>query len=1551
LLSNPRQSGRGHVEARLLVCSSARLLVVAVVALALPVEARASCTANTWSVGTCDQSNCVYTWTQKRRWTTFQCKDGSSSDYLDPTCISGCGDTSIGSELSCAPQDPEISNSGIDNNCDGRIGERTGKKSPGPPDQCEAGAGKDPIMLGSRSVITDPQVDFSTTTVGPIEFSRSYSSADTAYFSGPVAVFGPGWHHNWEMKLACATTCVLINPNEEGEQFNDSGQTAADGSAIWLPSVSQLFHDVLLRGATTSRVFESNGRELDFSTSTGALTAVVDTAGNVTTVEQNPTGSIILRVTDPVGHVLALNGSSGVPASLSWDGTSVATYTFSGGNLTGSIDGNGAPMRSYGYLGTGGRLTYIQDENAQAIVEFSYDSNGWAIGTSDAASTVTINYQPMGYGHRYVDVIESYGNGATNQSTRYLDSHGTVEQVSGTGCSCGPNKTKRFNGALPDCVAEVRGDGGTRVSYTPLDSLGRVTRRVAYNTDPLSACGVLTTPPATMPADSTDESITYGITRTVGGSVTLILDTVTQRTHKGALTGGTVTDAFDYSQAHWANDPSGYTCTPSALPAGSVLCRNIVTGQTKNAAGATITERHATFFSYDTRGRLVKKIGPVNLDNPSPYDVTPTEERTYWADNAGSYRAGRLHEVKAYATPTSAAMTTTMDYSLLGTSSITSPTGGVTTIARDGRGRPTSVTPPAQSATTFFYRNATRAADLQVLPSGATLRTSYDGRGRVYSKERFDSNPEVYPAAIRGWAELVTYDGAGNENHLERQATSSTVLYKDDREYDFQHRMVRRYHPSYTLDRSPTSTTPKTSYSYDGLGFLRTVVDEIGRETDYTPDGLGRITSVLRTDGVHSTTVAAYAYAPGVANALTGVTDGNSHQTTYLVDDFDRVVSITSADTGTTTFVFDPRGNLFHKEDARTTVDYHYDGRDRITSQVAAAKPVTWSVTYGYTYDGTTNGKGKLTSATEAHSYGSNVNDRSWTFVYDAAGRLTSEVRAETSGPTLTTGYLYDADGATSRVDYPSGLQVLSTRSLATGEVISVGSPAATTRFASNVVHLPLGPVSSLTYGNGRTFSASFNLRYEPSGAWTSGPLSLTYSMNDAGDVSQLDDVATRKVFAFDHIDRLTSATTQTLPNGSPGPWLSYTLDNAGNRTAETVEGTSTTYALVSGTDQLASQTTGSSTRSYYSDGSGNVVAMRSGANDACLTHDPLGRLGRIGKHANFSNPVTSCQSPTQSLTSPTAYSYDLQSRRAARTVGSTTTLYAFDSAGRIISEGTKSGTSVTWLRDYIWLDGRPLMQAEKATGKDYAVHLDHIGLPRAVTNSLGTTTVWTATYRPFGDIGETTVTDPVTGKVVATALRLPGQYDDKGLEGLGFGKVYNTWRRWYAPQLERFVEPDPTGIHGVELNPFVYAIANALRWIDPSGLIALRLCSLNLSIDSSIEKKGQTEFDLSFVPDCNQGNLKINISVPCSTKLQGGPGNPLFGQGKRPTTYDEVLLHEQEHIRDMNGFISQWAARHAGDEGPYCNDENCLKKAEQLWQDLSNGWDEAVRRTQEAIQ
>jgi hypothetical protein len=82
-------------------------------------------------------------------------------------------------------------------------------------------------------------------------------------------------------------------------------------------------------------------------------------------------------------------------------------------------------------------------------------------------------------------------------------------------------------------------------------------------------------------------------------------------------------------------------------------------------------ERHATFFSYDDHGRLTRKIGPVNLDNPSPSDVTPVEELSYWPDSETLARRGRLHEVRRYPSPSAPPHVTTYDYDSFGVYRVT----------------------------------------------------------------------------------------------------------------------------------------------------------------------------------------------------------------------------------------------------------------------------------------------------------------------------------------------------------------------------------------------------------------------------------------------------------------------------------------------------------------------------------------------------------------------------------------------------------------------------------------------------------------------------------------------------------------------------------------------------------------------------------------------------------------------------------------------------------------------------------------------------------------
>jgi RHS repeat-associated protein len=97
------------------------------------------------------------------------------------------------------------------------------------------------------------------------------------------------------------------------------------------------------------------------------------------------------------------------------------------------------------------------------------------------------------------------------------------------------------------------------------------------------------------------------------------------------------------------------------------------------------------------------------------------------------------------------------------------------------------------------------------------------------------------------------------------------------------------------------------------------------------------------------------------------------------------------------------------------------------------------------------------------------------------------------------------------------------------------------------------------------------------------------------------------------------------------------------------------------------------------------------------------------------------------------------------------------------------------------------------------------------MTNSAGAT-VWKANYEPFGSA--TVNEDPDgNGIKVTNNLGLPGQYFDAET-----GLYYNM-ARYYDPRIGRYISSDPIGLAG-GLNPYLYARANPLRYIDPSGLI-----------------------------------------------------------------------------------------------------------------------------------
>ncbi len=1375
-------------------------------------------------------------------------------------CAAQCTSFACGANIPTADTcDPykagvaEICGNGIDDNCNGQIDE--GCDVP-PPPACVNKTGSDPIILASQAALTTPFTDFAVEAVSRLSVTRTYNSRDASVIDPAVSpgIFGRGWHHEWEASLSCTATatsvaCTVRRGLAQGLKFKkaESVVVGAETWDVYRPYADQVMHyetrSLLVRKPTVWVLFTPDGREMHFQTGSGCcqagdsrcsdpllggqarLVKVVDPVGNAVMVEYDRPGGVLLRLQDALGHTLELKnaqacGGAELVGELWYDGTRMVTYSYwdATDHLKSATDLDGNVLRSYVYVpNSGGRLQAVQDQVGTNIAEFSYDTSWRAIGVIDAESNASVNYDATG-GIQVTEHFQGPSGATSAASLRPLDHNGNVTSVS-DGCACGPARTLTWTSGRLTCVADALG----HVTYQDFDAQGRLTRRLEYT----GTC----TPPATLPADSRDERRGYGLVREIATNVTLELDRPTTVTRPSTLGTELVGETFDYDQASKAGDPVGYNCAATTLPVGSVVCRRTRSGYVSGVAGAEM-ERQMTWFSYDSAGRLVWSYGPVSLDHPAAADVAPVEERIYWPDADTLVRRGRLWQVKRYANLAAPPLVTTYDYDLHGPFQVTAPNGSITTIIKDGRGRPIFVGIPGSVRETR-YRDGLLPR-LQLLPTGAVIRSGYDTKGRLEKVEYLTGDPDPPGAAYTvRWTETYLYDGAGNRIHVERLDQAGLMKWKQDRAFDVQHRVVQ--------ETSPVSPNPVRTWSYDVAGVFSGTKDEENRETVYAPDGLGRPTKVTRNglaaDGVTPATldVATYQYQPD-ADALDWVDDGSARRTDYQHDDFGRLEKLSSPTPkgGDVTYAYDARGNVLTRKDSYVTVSYTYDGLDRVLGMLATNSADSSSVSYSFTYDepdalGQPTGAGRLTTVIEP--------DRIMKFEYYVSGRLKSETVTENVVSTpLVTSYEYDADGAVDTVTYPSGLRVKYDRDAATREVTAVRNLDTGTVYAGSVVHAPGGPVTSLTFGNGKTLSQTFDLRYQPSAA-ASGPLLLGYGMTAAGDVKRIDDSSqvlsgcsrnTFREFKYDFLDRLAE---------SPG-WLGYGYDASGNRTAETVEGAAASYVYAAGTDRVTQQqVSGVARYAFGYDRQANLSAIgkydSSGTSiqqAVCLRHDALGRLvfyGSMSASALYPD-ATVCTTDAEVTTAVARFKYDARNRRIARQdVASGLWTYIFsDPSGSPLSELALVAGAWVKVRDYVWLDGRPLAQVEYPTTTTtyvYYLHLDHIGLPRAMTNQSGQL-VWNTFPRPYGDIAEKTMTDPLSGRVVVTNLRLPGQHDERLLGSLGLQGPYYNQNRWYLPGAGRYLELDPMAAMGAfngSYGPDWYNYANdgPLKYTDRFGL------------------------------------------------------------------------------------------------------------------------------------
>ncbi len=666
--------------------------------------------------------------------------------------------------------------------------------------------------------------------------------------------------------------------------------------------------------------------------------------------------------------------------------------------------------------------------------------------------------------------------------------------------------------------------------------------------------------------------------------------------------------------------------------------------------------------------------------------------------------------------------------------------------AQDAVGRPLSFTDPNGIVTTLSYDTRGRLASRDI--GGEATTFDYNAVGNIHSIHLADGSAYtyVYDDARRLIA-VVDIQGNRIDYTLDSMGNRTMEDVKDSSgTLRRRHRQV--FDQMNRLVQSVGAGDQTTVYQYDANGNRTAITNAHNNTTSESFDALNRLVST--TDALNG--IVAYAYDN--QDHLTSVTDALGHATTYSYDDLGNLLTQTSPDTGTTTYTHDAAGNVLSKTDAKgQTTSYSYDALNRLT-QITHADGQQVS----YTYDSCTYGIGRLCSVSDA------VGTTAWD--YDSHGRL--QAKHQTLGSlTLTTGYRYTTAGQLEQITYPSGLTVDYQYSQGQLTALSLsGQP-----FIAGLTYQPFGPVSGWVWSTGRVHSRTFDLDGQLI-QQTLGDDNRALAYDVLGNITALSDLQTNLTLSYDALSRLSSANDALYQ-------LTWSYDANGNRLSQTSGGTTTTYGVDVASNRLAH--VGGTARQY--DANGNLLADGTHT----YTYDARNRLESIDGGA------TAC------------YLYNALGQRIKKTSSQGSTVFMYDEQGQLIGEYDESGAAK---QETVWLGNLPVATVQN--GQTYAVHADHLGTPRVITNS-SYTEVWRWDSDPFGTSQANEDPDN-DGNKLTYNLRFPGQYFDAET-----GLHYNYFRD-YDPGTGRYIESDPIGLDG-GINTYAYVDNSPMGWIDPLGL------------------------------------------------------------------------------------------------------------------------------------
>jgi len=664
---------------------------------------------------------------------------------------------------------------------------------------------------------------------------------------------------------------------------------------------------------------------------------------------------------------------------------------------------------------------------------------------------------------------------------------------------------------------------------------------------------------------------------------------------------------------------------------------------------------------------------------------------------------------------------------------------------------------------------------------------------------------------------------------------------------------------------SPSSTT---TYAYDNIGNVTSVIDPVGNVTPFTYFADRQVQSVVSPslDGLPNS------LRPGVVYHYTG--DGLRDSTSW--GSYDPTTS--GFTTRKVAFVgYDSAGRkwLDGISDGSTIMaetQYSYNGANRLDCVAVRMNPATW---------------GSLpSSACTATTTGSYGPDRITHYIWESAGLLdtmttgygTASQRDETKYihtlnglvTTMTdakgnvTSYNYDGHDRLIRTCYNTALASCSDTAPdivdltydSVGHLTNRGLRGHSLAITIGYTYDNLGRLTHIAYPGGGLYDQPVDLYYDNLGRLTNAVDANTHTANYVYDalgnvVTQSDSIGARTM-TYDADGRRTRLTWAV-----DGRYVTYDYDGASS--LKTIKESGTTALATFGYDDIGrrnSLTLGNGVTTSYAYNPLGVTSLgydlAGSANDLTLTfsYNPAGQIvsktstndsyawtGSVNVNRNYStnglNQYTAAGTITptydikQNLASAggtASYAYSTKNELVVRndtSIGfyhdplgrldgilypSTSTGFQYD--GDHISTEVGGPSTFPITRRYVWGPGadEPLVWYEGSdfSNKRYLV-ADERGSIIAATDSSGNI-VEKYSYAEYGIPG---------------SMSYAGRFQYTGQAWIPELGMYSYKARIYSPTLGRFLQPDPAGYPDGP-NWYNYAMSDPVNSLDPSGLATI---------------------------------------------------------------------------------------------------------------------------------